>query len=128
MDVILLSVKYYTDKHVPKAISNELHKRGIDVVRCEEVGLGNAADETHLEYATRENRVVITSDEDFTRLHKSWIEQNKSHAGILYYLPHLRGKDKVGIIIQECIFYYEAVASGAASLQEDLENQIIFVS
>ena len=61
--------KFYSDKHIPKAVAKQLRSRGVDIVRCEDVGLGDADDLTHLEYATREGCAVITNDTDFIRLH-----------------------------------------------------------
>jgi predicted nuclease of predicted toxin-antitoxin system len=78
------AIKFYTDTHIAKAVAVQLRARGIDVVRCEEVGMAEADDDAHLAYATREGRVVITADRDFLRLHKQWQAAGKSHGGIIY--------------------------------------------
>ena len=73
-------VKYYTDEHVPRAVVRGLRARGVDVVTTPEAGLMNATDQQHLEFASREGRVMFTQDEDFLKFHAAGLE----HAGIVY--------------------------------------------
>ena len=40
----------------------------------------NATDQQHLEFASREGRVMFTQDEDFLKFHAAGLE----HAGIVY--------------------------------------------
>jgi predicted nuclease of predicted toxin-antitoxin system len=58
---------FYLDEHIPKAVADGLRHRGINVTRAQEVGLRRASDEQHLEFAMRENHVVVTKDSDFLR-------------------------------------------------------------
>jgi hypothetical protein len=124
----LPQIKFYADTHIAGAITSQLRNRGIDVVRCEEVGLANASDPEHLQYATDEGRIIITHDDDFLKLDKDWRAQGKKHAGILYCLPHLQGKSGIGKILSVCVIYHEMIAGGAGTLEGDIENQIIYVS
>ena len=73
-------IRFYTDEPVPKAVIRGLRLRGVDVLTTSEAGMMGASDEEHLERATDENRVLITHDDDFLRLHASGID----HAGIVY--------------------------------------------
>jgi hypothetical protein len=73
-------IKYYADEHIPKAVIRGLCNRGIDVLSIPESGLLGASDDVHLEKARDENRVIITQDDDFLRLHAS----GKEHSGIVY--------------------------------------------
>lgn len=68
------------DEHVPKAVTEGLRRRGVDVVTIQELGLQAAKDKQHLEQAAREGRVVFTQDADFLRLHAAGV----SHRGIVY--------------------------------------------
>jgi len=97
-------------------------------VRCEEIGLGDAKDEEHLTYAAREGRILITRDADFTRLDAEWRVQGKAHQGIFYCLPHLQGKSAIGKIVSVCLEYNDLIMGGAASIDEDIANQIIYVT
>lgn len=96
-------------------------------MRCEDVGLAEADDQVHLDYATLEGRVLITNDDDFLALDRQWREQGKYHAGIMYCLPHVQGKGAIGIIVKECVDYAELIASGAGTVERDIVNTVIYV-
>lgn len=120
-------LKFYTDKHIHKAVATQLRQRGVDVVRCEEVGMGDAKDHEHLEYALRENRVMITGDVDFLLIHDEWQRSGKSHAGIMRCQPHLQGPQGIGIIVKTVLMYHELIEGGAGKIEDDIANQIIYV-
>ena len=121
----MASLRFYTDSHVPKQVAIQLRTRDIDVVRCQEIGLEDADDVAHLEKATSQLRMIITGDSDFPRLHTQWKEANKFHAGILYFQPESQGK--VGVVVKAAVFLFEAVELGAATLEDDVYNRLIFV-
>lgn len=121
-------LRFYTDKHIPKAVATQLRNRGIDIVRCEEIGLGDAPDHVHLEYAANQGRVVITNDADFTRLHGEWQLEGKVHAGIFLCLSHIQGERGIGTIVNEVVGYYDLIEGGAGSVESDIANRLIFVS
>lgn len=121
------SLKFYTDKHIPKSVALQLRSRGVDVVRCEEVGLAQADDETHLRYATQQNRAVVTRDTDFLRLHSQWMQQGNQHSGIMFLHDYLQGEGSVGPIVKELFSYYELVMGSAATIEKDVANQVIYV-
>jgi hypothetical protein len=122
-----MPIRFYTDSHIAKAVAEQLRQKGVDIVRCEEVSMAEAKDYEHLAYATREKRVMITADQDFLRLHKQWQEEKKTHAGIMFCLPHLQGLQNVGPIIKMCLDYHELIAEGAGTIEDDIANQVIFV-
>ncbi|MBE0689663.1 MAG: DUF5615 family PIN-like protein [Anaerolineae bacterium] len=123
-----MKLKFYTDTHIPKAVAVQLRKRGVEVVRCEEVGMAAAKDAEHLTYATEQDCVLITHDDDFTRLDAEWRANNRPHGGIIYCLPHVQGTQGVGRIVTICAEYAELIAQGAGTYEEDIANRIIFVS
>lgn len=51
-------IRYYMDEHVPRAVSEGLRRRGIDVVTTQEAGLQAADDDVLLAHATRQGRVL----------------------------------------------------------------------
>ncbi len=118
-------LKFYTDTHIAKAVAVQLRSRGVDVVRCEEVGLANADDETHLRYATMQGRAVVTHDQDFLVLNARWFEQGRSHSGIFFIQRHLQGN--IGQIVRRLAEYAELIAGGAGSLEADIVNQVNYV-
>jgi hypothetical protein len=116
-------IKFYTDSHIAKTIAVQLCNRNIDVIRCQDVGMGDADDVAHLEYATSQGRTVITGDEDFLALDAQWQSSDKFHAGIVYVPPER--KDAIGIIVAQLVFLHDAVAAGAADLATDVHNRVI---
>jgi predicted nuclease of predicted toxin-antitoxin system len=116
-------IKFYTDSHVAKAIAVQLRSRGVDIVRCQDVGMGDADDAEHLEYATGQGRAVITGDEDFLTLDAQWRSSGRNHTGIIYLQPHK--KDAIGTVVEAILFLHQAVAEGAADLATDVYNQVI---
>jgi hypothetical protein len=93
-------IAYHLDEHVPKAVARGLRKFGIDVTTPSDANLLEATDSTHLEYARRNGRVMITYDADYIRLHRNSVE----HAEIIYVVPRSR---TIGRIIEFLHLYYE---------------------
>ncbi|MBZ0315894.1 MAG: DUF5615 family PIN-like protein [Anaerolineae bacterium] len=122
-----MALKFYTDKHVAKQIAVQLRKKGIDVLRCEEVGLDKASDTAHLEYATEQGRVVVSFDEDYMKLHDEWQATGKRHAGIMRLLRHLQGEDGIGTIVKSLLEYHALIETGAGTVDADIENQVFFI-
>lgn len=85
-------IRFYLDEHIPVAIADGLRRRGIDVTRAQEVGLRQADDVSHLEYARREGMVLITQDSDFLKFHAQGID----HAGIIYFR---QGTHSIGKVV-----------------------------
>ena len=116
-------ITFYTDSHIAKAIAVQLRNLGVDIVRCQDVGMDDADDIEHLEYATSQGRTVITGDEDFLALDAQWRRSGKHHAGIIYLPPHR--KDAIGTVVADVVFLHQAIAAGAADLATDVYNQVI---
>ncbi len=116
-------IKFYTDSHIAKAIAVQLRNRSVDIVRCQDVGMDDADDIEHLEYAASQGRTVITGDEDFLVLDAQWRRSGKHHAGIIYLPPDR--KDAIGTIVAYVVFLHQAIAAGAADLVTDIYNQVI---
>lgn len=121
------SLKFYTDTHIAKAVAVQLRARGIDVVRCEEVGLADAKDLTHLQYATEQGRSLITRDADFLRLHVRWQGENRRHGGIFFIQDHLQGEKAIGVIVRTLMEYHELVSGTAALVEKDIANRVIYI-
>jgi len=122
-------LRLHSDRHIHHAITDQLAKHGVDVVRCEAVGLGDAADIDHLEYATREGRAVVTSDRDFLKLDAMWQRQGRKHGGIFYVGPEIRhqGAKGIGIVVRALLFYHQAIENGAATIDGDIANQVRYI-
>ena len=117
-------IRFYTDAHIAKAIAVQLQKRGVDVIRCEDVGMALVSDFEHLAYAAEHRRAVVTHDLGFTGHHRQWLEQGNHHAGIFLIT---KDKDNIGMIVTHLAFWYEAINNGAATLEMDVYDQLIFL-
>jgi len=115
-----MTLKFYTDTHIPKQVAIQLRAKGIEVVRCEDVDMAEADDEAHLEYAANNGFVLITKDEGFRARHFRWISEEKPHKGIFYCGE--RQTAAIGEIVSACTTYYEIIESGAGEVTE-IENE-----
>jgi predicted nuclease of predicted toxin-antitoxin system len=61
-------ITYYMDQHVPKAITDGLRARGIDVLTASEDGNSKMPDPELLGRASALNRVLFTQDRDFLEI------------------------------------------------------------
>ena len=120
-----MSAKFYTDTHIAKAVALQGRRAGVDIIHCEEVGLAEAEDFEHLEFAAAQGRTVISADEDFPILHAQWKATGRTHAGIIYVQPYR--KDQIGMIVAYIAFVHQAIESGAATLEEDVYNSIVYL-
>jgi hypothetical protein len=64
----------------------ELRRLGFDVVTVYELGRASFADESHVEFATQEDRLIVTAnDHDFRRIQGEWGHAGRSHPGMLIW-------------------------------------------
>ncbi|MBN1565155.1 MAG: DUF5615 family PIN-like protein [Anaerolineae bacterium] len=120
-------IKFFTDSHIAKAVAMQLREKGVDIVRCQEVGLADAADSVLLEYAVQDGRVMISNDQDFLRLNARWQEEGRSHNGIMFCQEHLQGMPGISAIVKACLDYHEMIEGGAGTVEDDIVNHLIFV-
>ena len=79
-----MPVLLYFDVHVPRAIRDQLRRKGVDVLTAQEDGAATLADEELLERSTSLGRVLFTHDIRFKALAEDWQQQGKSFAGLVY--------------------------------------------
>lgn len=110
-------IKFYTDANIDKQVAIQLKKYGIPVIRCQDVGMDNASDEEHLEYASDNQLTLISKDSDFRALHYKYLSEERLHYGI--FLCSNCQIDATGRIIKECITYFQLFESF-----DDVINQL----
>src|SRR4051812_8666875 len=71
-------IRFYADQHFPFPITRGLRRRGIDVLTAQDAGTCGDPDNEQLDFASRQDRVLLSFDSDFLTLHNSGV----SHAGI----------------------------------------------
>jgi hypothetical protein len=79
-----MGVALYMDVHVPGPITQQLRRRGVDVLTAQEDGHGEVDDEEVLPRATELGRVVFTQDVLFRVLAEDWQRQGREFAGLLF--------------------------------------------
>jgi len=79
-----MAVSFYMDVHVPRAITEQLRRRGVDVLTAIEDGAREWSDDALLERARELGRVVFTQDFGFRALAEHWQRAGRSFAGVLF--------------------------------------------
>jgi len=71
-------IRYFFDQHIPSAVRQGLRQRGVDVLTAQDAGRCGLPDSDQLQFATGEERVMVSFDTDFLVLTASGVQ----HAGI----------------------------------------------
>ena len=75
---------YLDDDMDANMLMSFLQAEGHEVMSLRAVAMRGAEDEAHLRYATAHQCAVVTANvRDFLRLHQTWQEEGRHHAGIL---------------------------------------------
>ena len=99
-----MPTRFHLDENVDHAVALGLRSRGIDVTTTIDANLIGAEDEKHLEFALREERIVVSHDPDFLRLHASGAE----HCGIAFCANQSRS---VGELISRLVMIHDCCES-----------------
>jgi hypothetical protein len=75
------------DVHVPSAITDQLRRRGVDVLTSLEDGTTELHDDELLERARTMGRVMFTQDIRFGVLAEQWIAQRRPFVGLIFGHP-----------------------------------------
>lgn len=116
--------KFFTDTHVAKAVAAQLRKQGIDIQRCEEVGLAEASDSELLAFATEHERVMLSCDDDFRDLHFVWLAEGKRHHGIIN-LDQEKHCQNIGKIIKIALLFYALVDDISDCADKYYEGEVL---
>lgn len=111
-------IRVYTDESVNIAIAEGLKRRGVDAFSARDTGNLGLPDEEQLIFANDKKAFIFTHDTDFLRIAAKWIEDGRTHHGIIY----CHQKDYV---IGECIRRLKLLTAILTS--EDLINNIEFL-
>lgn len=79
-----MAVALYMDVHVPRPITEQLQRRGVDVLTAQEDAADTLEDADLLERARTHNRVLFTQDIRFKALAESWQAQGRPFAGLVF--------------------------------------------
>lgn len=106
------------DHHVPRAVTNGLRLRGVDVLTAHEDGASDLQDPALLDRAAELDRVLFTQDDDL--LVEATLRQRRgqSFRGVIY-------AHQLRVSIGDCIRDLELVAR--AGEPEDMAEQVLFL-
>ena len=79
-----MSLKFYMDVHVPRAVTTALRLRSIDVVTAQEDGAAQLDDDRLLQRATELGRVLVSQDEDLLREGVRRLREGRRFSGVVY--------------------------------------------
>ncbi|MBE9130138.1 MULTISPECIES: DUF5615 family PIN-like protein [unclassified Coleofasciculus] len=105
-----MSLAFYMDEHIHRAITTGLRLRGIDVLTVQEDGYTSFPDPTILDRATELQRLLFSQDEDFLAEASRRQEQGVNFTGIIY-------ASQLFVSIGDCIRDLEIIAK-AGELEE----------
>jgi len=78
-------LKLYLNENLSWRISRALRGYGYDVICSHEVEMNAKSDDHQFDFAISEKRAVVTNNfRDFANLHKQYIENDKTHYGIIF--------------------------------------------
>ena len=111
-------IKIYTNESVDVAIAEGLVRRGVEAFSARYSGNLGLTDEDQLSFAKEEKASLFTHDTDFLRIAAQWVEEGKTHHGVIYCHQTAHG-------IGDCIRNLKILATILTS--EDMINHIEFL-
>jgi TRAP-type mannitol/chloroaromatic compound transport system substrate-binding protein len=80
-----VKIRLYLDEDsMDQELLRALRARGVDLLSALEAGMIERSDREHLDYATSQHRVLCTFNiADFYQLHGEYLQQGKTHAGMI---------------------------------------------
>ena len=113
-----MGLAFYMDHHVPKAITNGLRLRGVDVLTAYEDGTSEYNDADLLDRAAELQRVLFTHDDDLLSEAANRIRENVSFYGVIY-------AHQLRVSIGTCVNELEIIAQ--AGEPEDINGRVQFL-
>lgn len=113
-------MKVYLDEDLSPGIALLLRKRAVDATSAHDVGNSQLDDRAQLEYATREDRAIVSRNVvDFLRLAHDAVATNTRHAGILLVPASFRGDEYQEIA--------DAIVEDLKPYPQGLEGVVLYV-
>ncbi len=113
-----MPINLYMNAHVPRAITESLRLRGINVLTAQEDNSANLSDPQLLDRARTLQRVVFTFDDDLLVIAGQQQREGIPFAGVIYAHP-------LRISIGACVRDLEIVAKSVDP--EDLASRVEFL-
>lgn len=95
-------IRFHLDENVNSAIAAALRRVGADVSTTASAGLIGQSDLEQFAFIQRENRVMVTHDDDFLKI----VNVRNDHPGIAYCQ---KDKRSTGEIVEQVLLVYEVL-------------------
>ena len=113
-------MRVYLDEDLSPSIVVLLRQRGVDATSAHEAGNSQLEDRAQLEYATREQRALVTRNiVDFVELARDAVVTNAHHAGIVVVPSSFRGDEYLAIA--------DAIAAELKPYPRGLDGVVLYV-
>jgi hypothetical protein len=110
-----MAISLYMDQHVPHPITEQLRRRGVDVLTVQDDDMSKADDDEIIERATQLGRVAFTMDDDFYRESAKLQREGIQFSGVIY-------AHQLGVSIGDCVRDLHIACE--AGMPEDFANLI----
>ena len=111
-------IRIYTDESVDVAIAQGLQRRGVEAFSARDRDKLGLTDEGQLIFARDEKATIFTHDNDFLRIAAQWIDDGRTHCGVIYCHQTTYG-------IGDCIRNLKILVT--VLTQEDMTDHIEFL-
>ena len=108
------SLKFILDADMPRSSADVIRGTGYDVEDVRDIGMGAAKDREIIEYALKNERIIVTRDTDFGEI----LRYPEHPEGIIFRLPYTF---KIGAINKELKEFLNSVED------DEIRNAIIIV-
>jgi hypothetical protein len=119
--------KILTDEHIAGGVVQQLRKNGVMVERVEDTVGKGTPDPDVLEYANQHGYTLLTHDESIVAHITNRLNSGSNHCGVFIAPNQFRGSKGIGRIVDYVTEWHELIIGGAASLQNDVYNQVNYV-
>lgn len=119
------------DEQINPKLSVALREKAIDAVSIHELELANKGfqDEPLLALAVQRGETLLSLDSDFLEIHTRWIAAGRTHYGIFYGMTSkYQYTGAMGLIVKFCVEIDTLIKQKAGTLEDDIYNQMIFIS
>ena len=113
-----MAIGLYMDHHIPRAITDQLRLRDVDVLTALSDATNRLPDPLLLDRATELSRPLVTSDADLLIEAQRRQQLNVPFSGVIF-------RDALSVIIGQAVSDLEIIAKVAQPAE--LDNQVIFL-
>ena len=80
----MTAIRVFTDEDVYGSVAVALCRAGIEALSTPKAGRLSESDESQLDWATQQGRVIVTFNvAHFANLHATWLNNGRHHAGVI---------------------------------------------